>query len=217
MRTSAVTPYVATTAAVLGVAGLIEAIVYYGDNVRGLGSLFWLVVVWSAVRFGLTPAIWAAIAGTAAMDFSLLDPRHSIDLDAAAVIAFAALLIVAFFLGGREQARALTILPRFWNEPETGNYWEDCANGERRAQEFLRVLQARREGFMLGLMARDMIARGRYGGVEVGFFHRISLLLSGHDILPVVTAADHDAQNLGLEQRIIEAEDEVVPLAIGQK
>jgi hypothetical protein len=210
-------PYIAVTLAVAAVATFCYAMVVYGGVERGLGALFWLVVIWSALRFGLWPGIWAAVSAAAANDFLLIPPRYTLSVGLPTTIITAAFLISVIYLAAQRQARALVVVPRFWNEQETGNYWKDCAHGERRAQEFMRVLRARQEGFMMGLMVRDMIRSGRFGGIEVGFFHRISATLQGRDLLRLVPTADHDTEDLGPQHGVVEAEDEIEPLAVRQK
>jgi len=66
----------------------------------------------------------------------------------------------------------------FWNAAATGNYERDCAEGERLASEYVLRMQMQPRPAMLGWIARDMIAKGRFSGVEVGFFQGISAHIS---------------------------------------
>jgi hypothetical protein len=70
-----------------------------------------------------------------------------------------------------------------------------------------------REAFLLGFIARDMIARGTYGGAEAGFFHRISMALLGANALPLATLNDH-AKDADIEHRVVEVDDNVKPGAV---
>lgn len=81
------------------------------------------------------------------------------------------------------KARAAKDLP--WTAEETGDYAADCDEGTRLAEQFLRDLNADPEHRLplLGWLVRDMIAKGRFGGLEVGFFDRISRACLDHPLL----------------------------------
>jgi hypothetical protein len=83
-----------------------------------------------------------------------------------------------------KKTRKLTDNGRVWWSIEgTGDYLIDCGAGARLAEEFLRYHNATREHFILGWIVRDMIAKGRFTGVEVGFFRRISRACPDHPLL----------------------------------
>jgi hypothetical protein len=75
----------------------------------------------------------------------------------------------------------------FWTVKETGDYLVDYEAGERLAEQFLRYLNLDPDiglGLsVLGWIARDMIAKGRFEGLEVGFFYRVSRACLDHPLL----------------------------------
>lgn len=64
-------------------------------------------------------------------------------------------------------------LMKKWQPPRTGNYKKDCATG-REIAEALMCNQGSPSD--LGWIVRSMVTAGKFDGVEVGFFHRISEL-----------------------------------------
>ncbi len=85
--------------------------------------------------------------------------------DAAAVLSFVA----------KRDKKGTKLVPYdFWSVEETGDFVADCNEGVRLAEEFLRELNAKNSMAKLGWIVRDMIAKGRFSGLEVGFFSRIS-------------------------------------------
>jgi len=72
----------------------------------------------------------------------------------------------------------------FWCIPATGNYERDCAEGERLASEYVLRMQMHPRPGMLGWIVRDMIAKGRFSGVEVGFFQGLSAHISAKSSRP---------------------------------
>jgi hypothetical protein len=72
----------------------------------------------------------------------------------------------------------------WWSVTATGGYADDCNKGVRQAEEFLRHFNRDHgERSELGWIVRDMIAKGRFTGLEVGFFSRISDALPDHPLL----------------------------------
>ena len=96
----------------------------------------------------------------------------------------------------------------FWNVTSTGGDWaEDCHHGSQLAEEFLRYLNddARGSLSILGWIVRDIIGKGSFKGVEVGFFNRISRACIDHPLLrltaetsvPAFTKAAFEAMEQG--------------------
>jgi hypothetical protein len=74
----------------------------------------------------------------------------------------------------------------WWSVTAAGDYAADCNTGVQLAEEFLRHLNRNRElcrTSELGWIVRDMIAKGRFTGLEVGFFSRISRACPDHPFL----------------------------------
>jgi hypothetical protein len=72
-------------------------------------------------------------------------------------------------------SRAAGRMPRdFWVVEETGDWSADNKIGEAYAQELLQVMRASKDPNILGLCVKDMIAHGRFGGVECGFMFAFS-------------------------------------------
>lgn len=65
----------------------------------------------------------------------------------------------------------------FWNVPSTGNWSQDCQTGRDRADRFIAALGKRTDKMcMFTASMRDMVAKGRWSGVEVGFCQRVAEL-----------------------------------------
>lgn len=66
------------------------------------------------------------------------------------------------------------ILPRdFWSIGETGDYEADFRLGKMLAERYIDLLAS--DDFMplLGVIVQDMIRKGRFAGVEIGFLHLV--------------------------------------------
>ena len=57
---------------------------------------------------------------------------------------------------------------------ESGDYGADCLAGRDQAARALNYMNANSCPTMLGHLVEAMIARGRFSGLEVGFFQAIS-------------------------------------------
>lgn len=72
------------------------------------------------------------------------------------------------------------VSPRsMWAPSETGKWSDDNRKGAHYASElidFIKEAPARTP--MLGHVVRDMVQRGKFGAVEVGFFHLVSATLA---------------------------------------
>jgi hypothetical protein len=202
-------PYVA---AGLALAATIAAsdLLWRAGIQRGAGALFWLLIIWTALSYGRGPGISVALVGGVLFDLLFVPELMRVDWDGLTFhVVLWSMVAAAYFLGAPRGSRGLAVQPlRFWDEPDTGDFAADCERGERRADEYHRVLTARREGFVMGLMASDMIHRGVYGAAEIGFFHRISELLMGRGAV-VRRVPHHNPQNNDAPLGVIEPDDEV--------
>lgn len=61
-----------------------------------------------------------------------------------------------------------------WNAEESGAYALDTKIGRGHADQLIDLMARKDNPTLLGRVVKDMIAGGRYGGVEVGFMHRIA-------------------------------------------
>lgn len=79
----------------------------------------------------------------------------------------------------------------FWVDASTGNWVKDCETGRNRANLFVNHLGNRDDihPFFIQSM-RTMVERGRFTGVEVGFFQRLMELAT--------LSGDRDAKTQGL-------------------
>jgi hypothetical protein len=202
----------------LGVIGLVSAchVLEQTGISRGYGALFWLVVVGAALCFGLGPAVYAAVLSALSFDFFFVPPVGVLEFSAPLVFVATAQLLVAIaicYAMQRQATVALVTTGKFWQGPHTDDWCADSDVGGRQANEYLLRLTIAREAFLLGLMVRDMIERGTYGGAEAGFFHRISLALLCTNVL--ATAADHYTRDTDAQHRIVKVDDDVKPGPVG--
>ncbi|WP_458393494.1 hypothetical protein [Rhizobium brockwellii] len=61
-----------------------------------------------------------------------------------------------------------------WTPAETGDWATDNATGRAYALELIGVMKANEAPILLGHVAKAIGARGKHGGVEVGFFQQIA-------------------------------------------
>jgi hypothetical protein len=94
----------------------------------------------------------------------------------------------------------------YWRASQTGHWSKDCRRGGIIAQCF--ASQLKRQPELLNLVVRDMIARGRYGGVEAGFCGMLA---------QIVLAPDNHALNGDLDRSIIKPDQSIVAGPIGDK
>jgi hypothetical protein len=207
--------YGSVTVSVIGLVGVCHAFEQAGIQ-RGYGALFWLIVVGSALWLGLWPAIYAAVLSALTFDYFFVPPLRVLDISAPLVFIATAQTLVAIAVSYAMQRKATVALMttgKFWQGPHTEDWCADSDVGGRQAKEYLLRLTIAREAFLLGLMARDMIQRGIYGGAEAGFFHRISLALLGTNVL--AAAVDDYAHDANMEHRIVGVDDDVKPSPVG--
>lgn len=71
----------------------------------------------------------------------------------------------------------------FWFDISTGDWTEDCRVGRERANNMMICLADNPERHAnFGRSMRDIVQRGRFTGVETGFFQRLlELAITGHD------------------------------------
>lgn len=79
----------------------------------------------------------------------------------------------------------------YWNDISTGDWATDCQAGRDRADRVTSCLSGRSDRHPAFTRAmRDMVERGRFTGVEVGFFQRLMELAT--------LSGDKDAKTQGL-------------------
>jgi len=62
----------------------------------------------------------------------------------------------------------------FWSDAATGNWAEDCQTGRSRADMVVGCLASKPESLcMFTASMRDMVEKGQWTGVEVGFCQRV--------------------------------------------
>jgi hypothetical protein len=211
-----VTAYAIVTLGVVFLTGVCQGMEQAGIH-RGYGALFWLVVVGSALWLGMGPSLYAAVLSAVTFDFFFVPPQGLLALNAPLLFVASGKLIVAFAISHtmrRQQSTAMAVSGQFWQGGEGADWCADSDAGGHKGDDYLLRLTAAREGFLLGFIARDMIARGTYGGAEAGFFHRISMALLGANSLPLAALNDH-AKNADMEHRVVEVDDDVKPRAVG--
>lgn len=73
----------------------------------------------------------------------------------------------------------------FWAIDPTGDYTKDCARGRAAAQELQRAMFFGATPLLLGSVARDIAHKGRWTGLEVGFFHEMgeAIVRSPHEVI----------------------------------
>jgi hypothetical protein len=216
LERSVLTPYVY---AVLGVGGVLAGcllLIQLTGNQRGFGSLFWVWMVASGVLWGRGPAYAAAMLGTLVMYLHFFPAGDTVGL-----ATFLVSMLVAAHITGLAHAPHRRTVPvvrthGFWTHQASGDYGADCAHGEREAEAFLLRLNTARKFFILGWMVRDMIARGRFSGIEAGFFHRISESCAENAGFSGVSLfSQDDPKNLDVQPRIVEPDSEVRPPPVG--
>lgn len=62
----------------------------------------------------------------------------------------------------------------YWSPQVTGDWSTDCATGRRYADEMLARIRKNENPTALGHIVKAMVGHGQWGGVEVGFFQRLS-------------------------------------------
>lgn len=65
-----------------------------------------------------------------------------------------------------------------WAIEPTNNYAKDCKRGREAAIDLYRAMDSEQlPAIALGTVSRAIICKGRYGGLEVGFFQGLSEIL----------------------------------------
>lgn len=65
-------------------------------------------------------------------------------------------------------------LINLWNAKESGVYASDTKTGRDHADAFVDLTRRTPNPTLLGNIVKDMVGRGNYGPIEIGFFHRLS-------------------------------------------
>jgi hypothetical protein len=209
--------YGSVTLGIIGLIGACHGLEQAGIH-RGYGVLFWLVVIGSALWLGLWPSVYAAALSALSFDYFFVPPTGVLEFSAPLVFFVTGMVLAAIAISyamQRQATRALVTTGKFWQGPHTDDWFADSDAGNRQGKEYLIRLVIAREAFLLGLMAREMIQRGIYGGAEAGFFHRISLALLGTNVL--AAAVDDYAQDADLQHRIVKVDDDVKPGPVGMQ
>lgn len=68
---------------------------------------------------------------------------------------------------------------RLWVVEATGSWGDDCLLGREYADLLLAYIETNRNHPLLGLVCRAMAQTGAWGGIETGFFQRISERAAG--------------------------------------
>lgn len=79
------------------------------------------------------------------------------------------------FVGYHDNEHPRRLGRDFWAVSPTGRWELDRFIGRKLADEFLLYYQQDRFQSLLGLIVKDMIAKGRFTGIECGFFTRLSI------------------------------------------
>jgi hypothetical protein len=209
--------YGGITLGVIVLVGVCQAFEKAGIS-RGYGAMFWLIVVGSALWLGFWPSVYAAIISAVSFDYFFVPPVGVLQLNAPLVFVATSQLIIAATVSYAMQRQATVALVKtgtFWQGPHTDDWCADSDDGDRQGKEYLLRLTIAREAFLLGLMARDMIQRGIYGGAEAGFFHRLSLALLGTNVL--MAAVDDYAHHPDVQHRIVKVDDDVKSGPVGMQ
>ena len=61
-----------------------------------------------------------------------------------------------------------------WEPDESGVYALDNKIGRTHADQCVDLMRRQGNPSILSHVVKDMVGRGRYGGVEVGFMHRVA-------------------------------------------
>jgi hypothetical protein len=210
------TPYLYVIAGVGGVLGACFVLIQLTGNQRGFGSLFWVWMVASGVLWGRGPAYASAVLGTIVMYLYFFPPHDTVGLATFLLSMLVAAYVTGFAHAPRRASVPVVPRGRFWSHQASGDYAADCAVGEEEADTFLRRLSWEQKLYALGWLVRDMIANGRFTGVEAGFFHRISQACLNSSEFPAVNLiAQHNPEEVNLQPGVVEADREVRPPPVG--
>jgi hypothetical protein len=216
LERSVLTPYVYAVAGVGGVLAGCFILIQLTGNQRGFGALFFVWTVAGGVLWGRGPAYVAGLAGTLMMYLYFFPPNDTVGLATYLTCILAAAHITG--LGHTPHRASVPVVPasRFWNHHASGDYGADCSAGEEEAEAFLRRLSWEQKLYALGWLVRDMIARGRFTGIEAGFFHRISeACLNSSEFSAVKLIAQNNPKDVDLQPGVVEPDREVRPPPVG--
>jgi hypothetical protein len=203
-------PYFFVVLGVGSVLAVCDLLIRVSGNQRGLAALFWVTIFASGLLWGRWPAMLAAVLSSLSIALHIFP---STDVVGTTVVAMS--MVGAAYLTGFAHT-AKTNLPAlrtrgFWDFAPSGDYAEDCATGEQEAEAFLRRLSWEQKLYALGWLVRDMIAGGRFTGVEAGFFHRISLACLNSSEINLRLVAEHNPQHINLQPGVVDPDGEVRP------
>ena len=86
-------------------------------------------------------------------------------------------LVLPAFVARRSDPKLGESLRDYWAVSETGDWERDVETGCLHARDAMRYLREERAPHILTWIASEMIHKGRFGPVEVGFFHEIGALI----------------------------------------
>lgn len=167
----------------VGVASVLAAAVDGRVAIPNLSLIFVLPVVIAAIRYGLGPALSAAIAGVISYNFLLIEPRYTFRVaDAANVWALVLLLITAAAVSGvAAQSRRSTL-----------QAWEAVAQSSA-LQSMARSLVGARDARTIARVCAETLARVFSAPAVVFVADGDALRLSARAGGAAVSAADEEA------------------------
>jgi hypothetical protein len=68
---------------------------------------------------------------------------------------------------------------RYWDVISTGKWAEDCRTGEEYGRIYLETVRSGKRHPLLCWIVHDMITRGQYTGVEIGFIQKVFAAVVG--------------------------------------
>jgi hypothetical protein len=85
--------------------------------------------------------------------------------------------VLPAFVGRRQDPGPGESLCDYWAVAETGDWERDVATGSAHARDSIRFIRQEKVSHLLNWIAAEMIGKGRFGSVEIGFFHEIGALV----------------------------------------
>lgn len=179
----------------LGIAGTLFLTAVLGAS-RGFAPVMVAAVWLATIRDGLWPGVLSGVLMALAFD-GIWIGRGQIGSDpvatATALATFTFTVAVAQWALqrhvplARRRSHQPVGLPfvrgrSHWAVTETGDWVTDAHNGEVHAAALVAELRAGAGGETLAWAIRDMIARGRYSGIEAGFASALARELAGRSV-----------------------------------
>ena len=86
-------------------------------------------------------------------------------------------LVLPAFVAARRNPRPGEALRDFWCADESGDWARDVVTGRIHAQDAMRFMREERTPHPLNWIVADMMRKGRFGPLEVGFFQELGALV----------------------------------------